>query len=143
MKKSKILVIYTRFPYPPIGGDRIRIYNMMKLLTQNFDIDLLVINEGNVCKNDIDFISKLGIRPIIFEFLPFRHRLNAITGLFSKFPIQTKYYYFKIVADWIDNNYRNYELILCNHIRTTEYISKYPIHKIRNRILMLAGMRKN
>jgi len=49
---KKILVLYSRIPYPLIGGDRIRIYNTTKILSRGYKVDLLCINEGKI-KNEL------------------------------------------------------------------------------------------
>lgn len=127
--KSKILVLSSRFPYPPIGGDKIRIYNIIKLLSQGYKVDLLSISETKVNPNDDIELKKLGINTINFVFNPYRYRINSFLGIFTKLPLQTNHYYFSKVQEWINTNYKNYDLIFCFHIRTTEYVKYLPITK--------------
>jgi len=47
---KKILVLYSRIPYPLIGGDRIRIYYTGKTLSRRHKVDLVCLNEGKVRK---------------------------------------------------------------------------------------------
>ena len=40
-RRAKILVLTPRFPYPPVGGDKLRIYNLCKYLARDCDLTLL------------------------------------------------------------------------------------------------------
>lgn len=126
----KLLIISTRLPYPLMGGDRIRIYNVCKLLARGYVVDLLVIHEGNVNQNDVDEISKLGVNVILFEYSSLRFKLNTLLGVISKLPLQVKYYFFGKVQRWIDEHIGEYDLVFCNHIRSGEYVKDKNIPKI-------------
>jgi len=54
MKRAKILILTPRFPYPPIGGDRLRIYQICKHLSGTFDLSLL-----SMCESEAEMESKL------------------------------------------------------------------------------------
>ena len=38
---KRLLFVTSRFPYPPIGGDRLRVFHLARLLARAFDVDLL------------------------------------------------------------------------------------------------------
>ena len=44
---KKILVITPRFPYPVIGGDRLRIYEICKELSRKYSLTLVSLCESN------------------------------------------------------------------------------------------------
>lgn len=129
--KPKILIISSRIPYPLIGGDRIRIYNVCRFLSSaGYECDFLFINNQITLQNDLIEIKKVVKNVYNIEFNPIRFYINSVKGLFSNEPIQSQYYYFNNVQKFVDNIYKNYDLIYCNHIRTTKYVAKYDKPKI-------------
>jgi len=127
---KKILILSSRIPYPLVGGDRIRIYNTAKTLSKNYEIDLLCLNEGRVESDYLERLKEVFNEVICFSYHPLKFKWNAFKGLFLKKPLQVSYYYFKEIQRWIDEKYRDYDLIFCNHIRTAEYIKNIVCAKI-------------
>ena len=111
-----------RFPYPLIAGSRIRIYNIGKILAEKYQVDLLSINEGDIANEDIKEIEKIFNKVIPFSFNPIRFKINTLKGLFSKDSLQIYYHHFDKVQKWIDQHYKEYDLIFCVHIRMTKYL---------------------
>ena len=132
MKPSmkKILVLYSRMPYPLIGGDRIRIYYTGKTLSRKYKVDLVCLNEGEVREEHKKKLKEIFNEVTIFPYSPYRFRWNALKGVVSKKPLQVHYYRFKKMQKWIDNNYRNYDLVFANHIRMVEYLKNVDCPKI-------------
>jgi len=128
--KPKLLVISTRVPFPLFGGDRIRLFNTCKALTRCFAVDLLALSEERVETESLMALAEIGVKVKIFEISSLRHRFSALGGIFSDLPIQVKYYYFRNVQRWIDGNIQQYDTVLCNHIRSAEYIRNKPIPKV-------------
>jgi len=127
---KKILVLYSRIPYPLIGGDRIRIYYTGKTLSRRYKVDLVCLNEGKVREEHKEKLKEIFNEVIIFPYSHYRFRCNALAGVVSKKPLQVHYYYFKRMQKWINDNYRNYDLVFANHIRTVEYLKKIDCPKI-------------
>ena len=119
---KKILMVSYRFPYPLIAGSRIRIYNIGKILAEKYQVDLLSINEGDIANEDIKEIEKIFNKVIPFSFNPIRFKINTLKGLFSKDSLQIYYHHFDKVQKWIDQHYKEYDLIFCVHIRMTKYL---------------------
>ncbi len=92
---KKILVLTSRLPYPVIGGDKLRIYNVCKYLYESgFELVLLSFVEN---KNEAE-IAKICKEKFIFSnvstiILPkWMSYLNSLIGIFSKNPLQINYY---------------------------------------------------
>lgn len=127
---KKILILYSRIPYPLVGGDRIRIYYTAKTLSKRYEVDLACINEGKVEKEHVEKLKEIFNKVILFSYPSWRFKWNAFKGVISKKPLQVHYYRFKKMQKWINNNYRNYDLVFANHIRTVEYLEKIDCPKI-------------
>jgi len=119
---KRVLMLSYRFPYPLIDGSRIRIYNIGKILAEKYQVDLLAINEGNIADENIKETEKIFNKVIPFSFNPILFKINTLKGLFSKDSLQIYYHYFKKVQKWIDQHYKEYDLIFCVHIRMTKYL---------------------
>ena len=127
---KKILILSSRIPYPLIGGDRIRIYNTGKVLSSQYKVDLACISEGKVRKEYVEKLKEIFHKVILFPYPHLRFKWNAFKGIFSNEPLQAHYYYFFEVQNWIDKNFRSYDLILAHHIRTTKYIEHIDHPKV-------------
>lgn len=128
--KKKILILCSRVPYPLVGGDKIRVYNTAKVLSNNYKVDLLCINEGKLINEYIEKLRKVFNEVICFSHHPLRFKWNAFKGIFSKKPLQVSYYYFAEIQKWINKRYKDYDLIFCNHVRTVKYIKNAICAKV-------------
>jgi sugar transferase (PEP-CTERM/EpsH1 system associated) len=128
--KKRLLILSTRFPFPLMGGDRIRIYHTCRVLAQHYRVELLMISEEVVKKEHREQIEKLGVNVTLFRFPSWRFKANAVRGIFSRVPLQVSYYYFREVEAWLNNQLVEFDIVLCNHIRTAEYLKSKQIKKI-------------
>lgn len=92
MLRPRLLILTPRFPYPVIGGDRLRIYQICKLLSQQYQLSLLSLCESNAELNSS--LPEDGVfQSIERVFMPrWRSWLNCITALPTKEPLQVAYY---------------------------------------------------
>ncbi|WP_062055026.1 glycosyltransferase [Aquimarina longa] len=130
-KKPRLLLIFYRPPYPLVGGDKIRMHQNLRLLSTEFDVDVLFINENKKTKNIENDILKYSKNVISFSFSKINFYFSTLIGLFKNTkPLQVNYYYFEKVQKWIDLHINNYEYAFCSTIRTAEYIKDKKIFKI-------------
>ncbi len=64
----------------------------------------------------------------------FRHQkiykyFGTLVSLFSSKPLQVGYYYSPQMAAWIKEKYKDYDVVFCSTIRTTEYVKNLDIKK--------------
>lgn len=123
----KILFITSRFPYPPVRGDKIRVFNLMRELAKNHEVSLASFataeDGGNYVKLK-EYIPR--IERAVFK--PWRANLNCLIGLFTKTPLQVHYYRSPAmrdaVAKLVDEVKPN--VIHAHLIRTAPYALAYP-----------------
>ena len=118
---ARILVLCSRLPYPPIGGARLRMFNTAKILSEEHTVDILAINEGTRSQEDFDALQNQFNNVTLFNYPTSKFHLNTVPGLVSSRPLQTFYYYFDRVQEWVNKNEEKYDLLYCNHVRTAEY----------------------
>jgi len=120
---NKILFLSSRLPYPPIGGDRLKNYWLLIILSKHFKVHLVSITDQEPAKEFYDWANDLGLSYKIFQKNKKQFYLNTLKGLITNgLPLQVNYYYFKDMQGYIDSIYENYDLIFPTLIRTAKYV---------------------
>lgn len=119
---AKVLALSFRFPYPLTHGTPIRIFNLCTILAQKYTLDLLSLNEGPIPTDSVSHVSGVFDKIYSYSFHPIRFKINTLKGIPSRDPLQTYYYHFRKVQQWLDRNISRYDLILCFHIRMSRYL---------------------
>jgi len=131
----KILFLSSRLPYPPVGGDRLKNYWLLKILSKHFKVHLVSITDQNVTKEFYEWTNDLGLSYKIFQKNKKQFYLNTLKGLTTnRLPLQVNYYYFKDVQDYINEIYEGYDLLFSTLVRTARYI----MYKEKPKILDMA-----
>lgn len=134
-KNKRILVLTPRLPFPVIGGDKLRIYQICKYLKeQGFRITLLSFVQNEKEKEEA-FLNKAGK---IFDTIKvvkltrFQSFLNVLVGMVSsKLPMQIHYYKSKRFSKLLFRELQNdYQGMLFHLIRMAPYMMEYNINGI-------------
>jgi len=122
MKKEKVLYLTSRLPYPPVGGDKLRTYNILKILAKKYDVNLVVITD-EVMDNETEIaLQKYTQELKVFSKPKYRFYINTLKFLINSLPLQVNYYYFNDVQKHIDNVLEKVDLCVSNLVRTTQYL---------------------
>lgn len=124
MKRKKILIIMPRFPYPVIGGDKLRIYEICKNLSNYHELTLLTFCESweeMEYKIPNDGVFKNVKRVLLTKFQSY---LNCALGIFSQLPLQTHYYYSKKFKKYYNELVKDNDFVLCHLIRLCQYVAE-------------------
>jgi glycosyltransferase involved in cell wall biosynthesis len=120
---KKCLLLLTRYPFPPIGGDKVKSYNLIKILSKNFKLRVIIITDEPYNDKGEEFLKNNTDSYYVFRYSSFKFKLNAFKGLFKKIPIQVSYYYFSKIHKKITKDIENADIIIANLIRTTKYLN--------------------
>jgi len=123
---ANMLFLCSRVPYPLTGGARIRMYNTAKALQRSHSVDLVIIGEEPVDETAITHLDGIFDGCFTFRYPTYRFWMNAVRGIASTKPLQTFYYDFGAIREFLDGRLESYDLVFCNHIRTTEYALDSP-----------------
>lgn len=120
----KILIITPRIPYPPYRGDKLKIFNISKILSKSNSITILTFYEN---KNDFVntvFLEKLGIKTIALKLSLFNSLRNLVANVFSSLPFQVAYYSSKSMGRKIIEltSNENYDVVYFHLIRSAQYL---------------------
>lgn len=119
---KKLLLITSRFPFPPIGGDKLKNFNLIKILSKSYDIHLVSLIDRDISKEDIDFCEKYCKEFKIFKKSKINSMLNCLKSIFNNKPLQVNYYYFNDVQKYINEEINKCDFIINTLIRTSEYV---------------------
>jgi sugar transferase (PEP-CTERM/EpsH1 system associated) len=123
----KILFIANRFPYPPFRGDKLKIYNLAKRLSEKNEIHLITFTEQ---KSDLQYLDKLSPifkRMEIVHLPKLQSLFNSAIGLFQKLPLQVQYFKsneFSVRLKQLLSE-EKYDAIHVQHIRMAQYAIPY------------------
>ncbi|MBF0609311.1 MAG: glycosyltransferase [Magnetococcales bacterium] len=129
MNKKKVLYLASRFPYPPVSGGLIRMYNVSKVIAQHFTTDVFSLTEHDIQDRHLDTYKKHFNNVYVYRHSKQASYLNALRALVDQRPLQVGYYYFRQAQDKVNSLIRQnkYDLIFCSHIRTTDYVRNVDI----------------
>lgn len=132
---KKILYVTTRLPFPVIGGDKLRMYNILKQLKRNGHhitlVSLVTCDDSlEACYLQNDFYDEL----IPVQFNKKLAYINAVKALFNDKPFIVEYFYSNNMQKVIDGlvKEQNFDIITGYMIRVGPYFEK---HKDKNIII--------
>jgi len=122
MSKKKILVLTSRYPYPVVGGDRLRIHEVCKELAREHDLTLL-----SLCESEEEMASAPptdGVFKDVRRVLLSRWRsyLSTLLALPTRTPLQVAYYRSPAFRRELDALLPGHDLCLAHLIRTGDYV---------------------
>jgi glycosyltransferase involved in cell wall biosynthesis len=128
--RKRILILSSRLPYPPIGGDRLKNYWLLKILSKHFDVHLVSITEKNIPKEFYNWVNELGITHKLFPKSKREHILSTLRSVWNREPLQVNYFYFKDIQKYIDEIYSEFDILFATLIRTAKYVATKQKPKI-------------
>lgn len=117
---KKILVLTPRFPYPVIGGDRLRIYKICEELSKKYELTLLSLCET---QSELDFtVNDAVFKSIHRVYLsPLKSKMNVLLRLFNSEPMQVSYYKSKKFHKLYKLLVNEHDAVVSHLVRTAEY----------------------
>lgn len=90
----KILFISARYPYPPLKGDQVVVYNRLKTLSKFHNIVLLTFYENDAELSTLNELKKFCSQIYVVKRNKIASYWNMLKGLmFGELPLQVNYYY--------------------------------------------------
>lgn len=125
--RPRVLFLSYRFPYPLIGGDRIKSYYLVRHLSAIADVDLIALDEARSATPET--VPELQAFANL-ELLPFdktRAMVRVAKAMFSKLPIEFAYYDDPSMQEAVDRALaaNEYDLIVCFFLRTAKFVQNH------------------
>lgn len=128
-EQKKCLLILPRIPYPPVGGDKLKNFFLIDILSRNFQLHIVIITDETMTSEAASFLSSKTVSYKHFRFPKYRFLLNLTASVWNNYPLQVNYYYFNTVHHYINQHFSNLDLVICNLIRTARYADAFPKEK--------------
>ncbi|MDR3047763.1 MAG: glycosyltransferase [Bacteroidales bacterium] len=127
----KLLVLFSRFPYPLEKGDKLRAFYQLKYLSKNNKIYCICLNDRHLKKEEIEKVSVFCEELHIIKINWWTKIFNIILFYFKGLPIQCGYFYSHQAQRLIN---KHIERIKPEHlygqlVRVAEYIKHSTIKK--------------
>ncbi|MGA9351514.1 MAG: TIGR03087 family PEP-CTERM/XrtA system glycosyltransferase [Anaerolineae bacterium] len=88
----RILFVASRFPYPPIQGDRVRGYHFLRLMSKRHSITLVTPVTGSVDSQAQQAVTQLCKRWVPVHVRQWQSVVNTVRFPFCALPLQTLYF---------------------------------------------------
>lgn len=123
-QQPRILFLSYRFPYPLIGGDRIKAFHLIRHLSEYAHVDLIALDEARSA--NLETIEQVQPYATV-EVVPFnkaRAAWRIMKALPTETPIEFAYYNDSAMQKAVDRALANhsYDLIICFFLRTAMFV---------------------
>jgi glycosyltransferase involved in cell wall biosynthesis len=129
IRKPRILLIAPRYPFPPIGGDRLRLHHLARMLSTRFDLTL-----ASLCDSDPSTLPPppAGIYTSVHcvRLPPWRSWANCAAAMFGSEPLQVAYFHSDEFAALIDRLAPDHDAVFAHLIRTAPYAAHLPLTRV-------------
>lgn len=122
----KIIILTSRFPFPLEKGDKLRIYNQIKHLSENNEVILITISSKKISEEDLNRLKSFCKEIYVFQLSKFDLSVNLIRSLFNGLPFQVGIFFKKSYKKKIQNIIKRIkpDAVYCHLIRMSEYVKE-------------------
>ncbi len=124
----KLFVIASRFPYPLEKGDKLRLYEQVKVLSRYYSVTLSALTDRKVSEDNRQELLKFCTEVLVFKLPTHRFFPDFLFGLMKGFPLQVAYFFHRNTVRKVREaiSHRMPDLVYCQLIRTAPYVHRRP-----------------
>lgn len=125
ISKLNILLITPRIPYPPYRGDKLKIFNISRVLSKSNSVHIITFYQREKDKAEINELEKLGIKVSLVKLTLLESFLNSVIAIFQNIPFQVAWYKSRKMKNKIDQLLADekFDVVYHHLIRTAQYLS--------------------
>ncbi len=122
--RPRVLFLSYRFPYPLIGGDRIKSYYLIQHLSEIADVDLIALDEARSATPETLVELERLAKVQLLEFDKPRAMRRVAKAIATSEPIEFAYYDDPTMQRAVDRALatNKYDLIICFFLRTAKFV---------------------
>ena len=120
----KLLFLANRVPYPPYRGDKLKIYNLARRLSQRHELHLLTFAQSEEDLGYRDELLKI-FKEVHLVYLPkWKSAMNCLAGAWRSEPLQVLYFRSGALQQKLDDllAQHTYDGIHVQHLRMSPYL---------------------
>lgn len=117
--RRRVLVITTRHPFPPTGGDKLRIAQLCDILSEHYEVSLATLSDGlQQPPDEADRFASIEVfrQPKILSWL------RCLGGLFRRQPLQLSYYTNPALRRYVQEHAHTFDAIVLHLIRSLPFL---------------------
>lgn len=103
----KILFISQRLPFPPIRGDKIKSFNLLRGLSKQHDVSVVSFIRTTKEMTDVEALKQYCTSIDVCMLSEWKSKLNACLGVFSTKPLTLSWYYSKQLWNIVQKKIRD------------------------------------
>lgn len=129
IKVQTVLILSARYPWPLIGGDRVKMYYILSHLAKHHRVILVAFCHGKAATSEqLEQIKKLGVEVHPITLHPILAGLASIRSLWTKLPLEIAFYTRSAFQRKVDAilQTENVDVAIAFFMRTAEYIRNNP-----------------
>ncbi len=101
--RRRVLVLTTRIPFPPLGGDKVRSCFFIERLARHYDVCLVSLSDRPLDAGAEAYLRRHCAEHAVVPVPRWRHLLNVVLALFGPTPLQIAYYYLPEIARHVES----------------------------------------
>jgi glycosyltransferase involved in cell wall biosynthesis len=117
---ARILVLTSRWPWPAHSGDRVRILEICRALSQRHEVTLLSCTESGRRERPDEERMFAAVHSVVIP--RWRSFLNCLLALPTRKPLQLAYYQSREYAELCEQLIGKADLVVAHLIRTAQYV---------------------
>lgn len=129
----RILFLTPRFPFPLIGGDRIKSYHMLKHLAKTHEVSLVSFNHGGMpTAEQVQKLKDINVAVYPVPLNPIVAGLMSAKSVVSNLPLEVAFYTqgnFRSIVQRLMAE-QKFDVGISFFMRTAEYLRSAPVKKI-------------
>jgi polysaccharide biosynthesis protein PslH len=123
---ATIGVITSRFPYPLDKGDKLRIYNQIKSLSEHHKVKLVCLTNKIPSAGELEIVQSICKEVLVLKIGAIQRAFNLFQSIFSSLPFQVGLFFSKSKVKIIHTYFSDCDAIYCHLIRVSEYVKDLP-----------------
>jgi sugar transferase (PEP-CTERM/EpsH1 system associated) len=134
--KPALLMLVHRIPYPPNKGDKIRSFNLMKALSEHYDVHLGCFIDDPYDNQYRHKLRQWCKRVFCVEQRKGRAMLTGLSGFISGKAITLPYYYSSAMQNWVNREIAEHDIkqLLIYSSSMAQYVDK-PAYQSLSRVI--------
>ena len=127
--KTRLVIVSSRFPYPLIKGDKLRLFHQIRFLAKEFSICLISISDVEITDEEKSHLSPFCDEIHVFRLAKWKSIANCSVSFKDNLPIQVSYFYSKKIHKEITDVIKSFDpkLAYFQLVRTALYASDLNI----------------
>lgn len=119
--KRRLLLVTSRFPFPPFGGDRLRVFHLARLLARHYRVEVLSLGPEALSVETVEaFRAASGVDSArSLEHPRWRSLVGSVGALFRGQPLQVGYFHSTKMQREFNDAVGRADLVFAHLIRTS------------------------